>query len=68
MLGTIKPVNGEAVAQDGRETRAILRRRPGEIIEELLSRLNRATVIAKDRGIQVDEINNDPDADVTYTP
>jgi hypothetical protein len=65
MIGTVKPVNGVAVAHDGKKTLAMLRRRPGEKIEDLLVRLNRAIAVAKHRGIQVDEIN-DPYADVTY--
>ena len=65
MIGTVQPVNGVAVAHDGKKTLAMLRRRPNETIEELLARLNRAIGVARHQGIKVDEIN-DPDADVTY--
>ena len=65
MIGNVKPVNVVAVAHDGKRTLAMLRRRPGEKIEDLLARLNRAIAVAKQRGTEVDEIN-DPDADVTY--
>jgi hypothetical protein len=65
MIGTVKLVNGVAVAHDGKKTLTMLRRQPGEKIEDLLVRLNRAIAVARHRGMQVDEIN-DPDADVTY--
>jgi hypothetical protein len=65
MIGTIKPVNGAAVAHDGKKTLAMLRRKPNEPIEELLQRLNTAIGVAKKAGCRIDEIN-DPSSDVNY--
>jgi len=57
MLGTVKPIVGAAVAHDGRQTLAMLKRQPGETIEQLLQRLDRAVYTAVDTGLRVDEIN-----------
>jgi hypothetical protein len=65
MLGTVKPIVGAAVAHDGRQTLAMLRRRPGETVEQLLQRLDRAVYTAVDTGLRVDEINQ-PKSDVRY--
>jgi hypothetical protein len=65
MIGTIKPVDGAAVAHDGKQTLAMLRRQPNETLEALLARLDHAVAVARHRGVRVDEIN-DPSADVTY--
>lgn len=65
MLGTVKPIVGAAVAHDGKQTLAMLRRRPGEAVEQLLQRLDRAVYTAIDTGLRVDEINQ-PKSDVRY--
>ena len=57
MLGTVAPICGAAVAHDGKKTLAMLRRRPGEAVPELLTRLNAAIATAKSTGTRVDEIN-----------
>ena len=57
MVGTIAPIRGAAVAHDGTKTLAMLRRRPGEAIQELLTRLDVAIATAKSTGSRVDEIN-----------
>ena len=57
MLGTVAPIRGAAVAHDGKKTLAMLRRRPGETVPELLARLDAAIVTAKSTGTRVDEIN-----------
>ena len=41
MLGTVRPIVGAAVAHDGRQTLAMLKRRPDETVEQLLQRLDR---------------------------
>jgi len=66
MLGTVKPIVGAAVAHDGKQTLAMLKRRPGEPVEQLLRRLDRAVYTAIDTGTRVDEINQ-PKSDVRYT-
>jgi hypothetical protein len=63
MLGTVKPIVGAAVAHDGRQTLAMLKRRPDETVEQLLQRLDRAVYTAIDTGARVDEINQ-PQSDV----
>ena len=57
MLGTLAPVKGTAVAHDGAKTLAMLRRRPGEAVNELMARLNDAIAEAKATGQRIDEIN-----------
>lgn len=66
MLGTVKPIVGAAVAHDGKQTLAMLKRRSGETVEQLLQRLDRAVYTAIDTGLRVDEINQ-PKSDVRYT-
>lgn len=65
LIGNIKPVNGVAVAHDGKQTVAMLRRQPNEPVEQLLQRLDSAIAVAKRVGLRVDEIN-DPSSDVTF--
>ena len=65
MLGTVKPIVGAAVAHDGRQTLAMIKRRPDETVEQLLQRLDRAVYTAIDTGARVDEINQ-PKSDVRY--
>lgn len=57
MLGSMKPVNDVAVAHDGHSTLAMLRRRPGETVMQLLERLDAAIGIFQAGGARVDEIN-----------
>jgi len=57
MIGTIAPIRGAAVAHDGTKTLAMLKRRPGEPIHELLARLDGAIGTAKSTGSRVDDIN-----------
>lgn len=65
MLGTVKPIVGAAVAHDGRQTLAMLKRRPDETVEQLMQRLDQALSTAIDTGKRVDEINR-PRSDVRY--
>ena len=65
MIGTIAPIQGAAVAHDGTKTLAMLKRRPGELIHELLARLDSAIGTAKSTGSRVDEINP-PRSDTRY--
>ena len=65
MIGTVAPIRGAAVAHDGKQTLAMLRRRPGEAVPELLTRLDAAIATAKSTGSRVDEIN-DPSSDRRY--
>ena len=46
MLGTARPITGAAVAHDGKQTLAMLKRHPGESVELLLHRLDDAIGIA----------------------
>jgi hypothetical protein len=57
MVGTVAPIRGAAVAHDGRQTLAMLRRRPHEAIPDLLTRLDAAIATANATGSRVDEIN-----------
>lgn len=65
MLGTARPIAGAAVAHDGKQTLAMLKRQPGESVELLLHRLDDAIGIATRTGVRIDEINK-PKADVRY--
>jgi hypothetical protein len=57
MLGTIAPIASAAVAHDGKKTLAMLRRRSGETLPDLLARLDLAIATAQSTGSRVDEIN-----------
>lgn len=65
MIGTVAPIRGAALAHDGKKTLVMLRRRPGEVVPELLARLDAAIATAKSTGSRVDEIN-DPSSDRRY--
>ncbi len=65
MLGTVQPIVGAAVAHDGKRTVAMLKRQPGETVEQLLHRLDRAVHTTLDTGMRIDEINQ-PKSDVRY--
>ena len=56
-LGNVHPVGCLAVAHDGRQTVAMLLRREGETVAELLTRLDLAIAKARTEGIRVDEVN-----------
>ena len=58
MIGTVAPIRGAAVAHDGKQTLAMLRRRPGEALPTLLGRLDAAIATAKSTGSRLDEIND----------
>ena len=57
MVGTVAPIQGAAVAHDGRQTLVMLRRRSHEPIPDLLARLDAAIAAAQSTGSRVDEIN-----------
>ena len=59
LFGTIAPVPGAAVAHDGKNTLAMLQRRPNESVAALLIRLDAAIATAWTTGSRVDEINSD---------
>ena len=56
-IGRIGPVRCGATAADEDQSLAMLARRPGESLEELLDRLDRAIVKAWDEEEYIDEIN-----------
>lgn len=56
-IGRIGPVRYGATAADEDQSLAMLERRPGESLEELLDRLDRAIVKAWDEEEYIDEIN-----------
>jgi hypothetical protein len=55
-LGNVRPVGCLAVAHDGRQTVAMLLRREGETVAELLTRLDLAIAKARTEGIRADEV------------
>lgn len=57
MIGTIAPIEGAAIAHNGKKTLAMLRRRRGEALADLLVRLDTAIATAQSTGSRVDEIN-----------
>ena len=65
MIGTIAPIRNAAVAHDGKNTLAMLRRKPGETITALIERLDTAIATARSSGERVDEINT-PGANRRY--
>lgn len=56
-IGRIGPVRCGATAADEDQSLAMLVRRPGESLEQLLDRLDRAIVKAWDEAEYIDEIN-----------
>jgi hypothetical protein len=56
-IGRIGPVRCGATVADEDQSLAMLARRPGESLEELLDRLDRAIVKAWDEEEYIDEIN-----------
>ena len=56
-MSNVRPVGCVAVAHDGRQTVAMLLRRKGESVTELLTRLDLAIAKAFSEGIRVDEVN-----------
>jgi hypothetical protein len=65
IIGAIAPLPGAAIAHDGKKTLAMLRRRRGEALADLLVRLDAAIVTAQSTGSRVDEINT-PSSDLRY--
>ena len=56
-VSNVRRVGCVAVAHDGRQTVAMLLRREGETVSELLARLDLAIAKARAEGIRVDEVN-----------
>jgi hypothetical protein len=59
-IGEMYPVGCVAVATDGHNCLAMLRRRDGETLAQLLTRLDQAIAKAFDEDIYTDEINARP--------
>lgn len=57
-VGIIRPVGCVAVATDGHQALAMLRRRSGESLMDLLQRLDTAIKAAVEQEIYTDEINS----------
>ncbi|WP_398309228.1 hypothetical protein [Zoogloea sp.] len=56
-LGILHPVGGVAIAADADNALAMLKRRPGESLADLLLRLDAAIACALQEGNFIDEIN-----------
>jgi len=56
-VGVIRPVGCVAIANDGHNALAMLKRRNGETLQQLLIRLDQAIAKAEDGGEYTDEIN-----------
>ncbi len=63
-VGVLNPVGCVAVATDGHNSLAMLKRRPGETLTQLLTRLDQAIERAWTEEIYTDEIN--PPASYTF--
>jgi hypothetical protein len=61
VIGYIEPAGAVAIAAEGRQTLAILRRRTGETFKQLLARLDTAIASATVDDVYVDEVNT-PDS------
>lgn len=59
-VGEKPPVGCVAIARDGHNTLAMLKRQTDETLAELLTRLDQAIAQAQNRGIFTDEINAPP--------
>lgn len=56
-IGGLHPIPCAAVANDDYACLAMLQRRPGETLRQLLQRLDAAIASARDTGVHIDEIN-----------
>lgn len=56
-VGVIRPVGCVAIANDGHNSLAMLKRRKGETLQQLLVRLDQAIAKAENEGKYTDEIN-----------
>ena len=56
-VGVIRPIGCVAIANDGHNALAMLKRRNGETLQQLLIRLDQAIAKAEDSGEYTDEIN-----------
>ena len=61
VIGPIASIPCAATAADGDLCLAMLVRRDGETLEQLLIRLERAIEMAEEDEISIDEVNNGPD-------
>ena len=61
VIGYIEPAGAVAIAAEGRQTLAILRRRTGETFKQLLARIDTAIASATVDHVYVDEVNT-PDS------
>ena len=57
-LGRMAPLDGVAVAADGHNLYAVLRRKPEETLAELLQRLDEAVATAQSGGPRANEIDD----------
>lgn len=57
VIGYMEPVGGVAIATEGRQTIAMLRRRKDETFKQLLARLDNAIASATIDDVYVDEVN-----------
>ena len=57
VVGYMEPVGGVALATEGRQTIAMLRRRKDETFKQLLARLDTAIASATIDDVYVDEVN-----------
>lgn len=56
-VGRLYPIECAAIANDGHNSLAMLRRRPGETVQQLLARLDAAIALAWNEDRFTDEIN-----------
>ncbi len=56
-IGGVHPIPCAAIANDDHECLAMLQRRPGETLHQLLQRLDAAIATARDSDTIIDEIN-----------
>ena len=56
-IGAMEPVGGVAIASEGRRTYVMLRRRGGETLDQLMTRLDHAIAKVVLEGTFTDEIN-----------
>ena len=56
-VGVIRPIGCVAIANDGHNALAMLKRRNGETLQQLLIRLDQAIAKAENEGEYTDEVN-----------
>lgn len=66
MIGTVAPIQGAAIAHDGKKTLVMIKRSDAESSTDLITRLDAAIALNRTTGLRVDDVNT-PNSDTRYS-